>query len=304
MRNSVFSCLTAATRSSISLLIIAMSLPSFSAATKKQDDLLSKGYPFGNAFALAFYHKTGPVSFTAKTAQAHAAATPTSKVQLGYKLGRLDLKETITEASQYKLTGDYVLPEHKDVTLTGELTCGAAGPHFSLSAQQVMQQMRYKVTVADSLLTTLSVVAGKPEQGVGFNVAVNKLLQLKTYDAVAFMRFGQVDLALKHVSKASDAMQLGDLTFSMHQQLKPKVMMAAKMTFSHENKDKPLCGQAGVRLELSAGRTFAVKAQCCGTLAISHRIKLSEAVTVLTAVQAHPRRPEDAQFGFKIKVNS
>ena len=281
-----------------------MSLPSFSATTKKQDDLLSKGYPFGNAFALAFYHKTGPVSFTAKAAQTHDAATPTTKLQLGYKVGALDLKESITESSQYKLTGEYVPPEHKDVTLTGEMTCGVAGPHFSLSAQQVMKQLRYKVTVADSLLTTLSVVAGKSERGVGFNVAVDKLLKAKTYDAVAFMRLGQVDLALKHVSKASDALQLGDLTFSMHQQLKPKVTIAAKVTFSHENKDKPLCAQAGVRLELSDRRTLAVRAQCCGTLAFSHRFQLSEAVTVLTGVQAHPQRLQDAQFGFKVKVNS
>jgi hypothetical protein len=281
-----------------------MSLPCFCAATKKQDDLLSKGYPFGNAFALALYHKTGPVSFTAKAALAHAAATPTTKLQFGYKLGEIALKESITEASQYKLTGEYVPQEHKDLTLTGELTCGAAGPQISLSAQQVTKQMRCKLTVADSLLTTLSVVAGKPEQGVGFNVAVDKSLHLKTYDAVAFLRFGQVDLALRHVSKAGDTLKLGDLVASMHQQMKPKLTMAAKVTYSHANKDKPLSGQAGLRLELSDRRTVAVRVQCCGTIATSHRIKLSEEVTVLAGVEVHPRHLQDAQFGFKIKVNS
>ena len=281
-----------------------MSLPCFCAVTKKQDDLLSKGYPFGNAFALALYHKTGPVSFTAKAALAHAAAAPTTKLQIGYKLGEVTLKESITEASQYKLTGEYVPPKHKDMTWAGELTCGTAGLQFSLSAQKVTEQMRCKLTVADSLLTTLSVVAGKPEQGIGFNVAVDKSLQLKTYDAVAFLRFGQVDLALRHVSKAGDTLKLGDLVCSMHQQMKPKITVAAKATYSHANKDQPLSGQAGLRLEVSDTRTVAVRAQCCGTLAVSHRIKLSEEVTVLTGVAVHPQHLQDAQFGFKIKVNS
>jgi hypothetical protein len=281
-----------------------MSLPSFSGVTKKQDDLLAKGFPFGNAFALALYHKANPVSFTAKTALAHAAATPTTKLQFGYKVGDLDLKESITEATQYKLTGEYVPPKHKDITLSGEATCGVGGPHFSLSVQQVLKQARYKLTVAESLLATLAVVAGKPEQGVGFNVAVNKDLQLKTYNAVAFLRFGQVDLALKHESKAGDALQLGNVVFSMHQQLKPKIAIAAKVTYDHTNKDKPLAGQATVRMQISDKRAVAVKALCCGTLALSHRVKLSEEVTVLTGVQANPQQLQDAQFGFKLKVNS
>ena len=64
-----------------------MSLPCFCGVTKKQDDLLSKGFPFGNAFALALYHKTGPVTFTAKSALAHAASVPTTKLLLGTNSG-------------------------------------------------------------------------------------------------------------------------------------------------------------------------------------------------------------------------
>ena len=281
-----------------------MSLPSFIGVTKKQDDLLAKGFPFGNAFALAFYHKSNRVDFTAKTALAHAAAAPTTKLQFAYKLKDLVLKESITEATQYKLTAEYIPPKQTDVTLSGELTWGVSGAHCSLSVQQVLAQARYKLTVAESLLTTLAVVAGKPEKGVGFNVAVDKALQLKTYNAVGFLRFAEVDLALKHESKAEGPVQLGNVVFSMHQQLKKRLAIAAKATYDHANKDKPLTAQASVKMNISSRRSVAVKAQCCGTLALSYRWKLSPEVTVLTGMQATPQRLQDAQFGFKLKVNS
>ena len=281
-----------------------MSLPCFRGATKKQDDLLTKGYPYGSFFALALYNKANPVSFTGKTALLHGSSTPNSKLQFGYKVGDFDVKESITDKAEYKLNTDYVLPKNKDVTLSGEVTCGVGGPHFSLSAQQILQQARFKLTVTDTMLTTLSVVAGKPEQGVGFNVAVDKALKLQTYDAVAFLRVGQVDLALRHVSKPADKVQLGNIVLSMYQQLKPKVTVAAKATLDLANKDKPVTAEAAVRVEMSEKRSLAVKAQCSGLITVAHRMKLSNEVTMLTSAQANPQRPQDVQFGFKVKVHS
>ena len=98
------------------------------------------------------------------------------------------------------------------------------------------------------------------------SVAVDQSLKLKTYDALAFLRLGQVDLALRHVSKPSDTVQLGDVAVSLHHQLQPKVTLAGKATYSHASKE--VSGQAAVRVQLSDRRAYAVRAQCSGTLAL------------------------------------
>lgn len=288
--------------------IITMSLPSFNGVTQKQDDLLAKGFPF-KAFALGLYHKCDPVSFTAKSALQHTAAAPTTKIQFNYKLGNLVLQESLTEATQYQTRADYVPPKHKDVTLSGEMNWGVSGADFSVSVQQVMAQVWYRLTVANSLLTTLAVVAGKPERGFGLNFAVDKALRLKTYNAVGFLRFGKVDLALKHESNPGDSVQLGKVVLSMYHECQKdifavKINTAAKAAYDHASKDHPLSAQAGVKIGISKVRTAMIKAQCSGTLTFAYRLNYFERVKATAAVQVHPQRLQDSQFGFKLKLFS
>lgn len=265
--------------------------------------MLTKGYCFGNAFALALYNRaTTGVAFTGKVATPHGGAAPAASVLLSYRHKDLLVKDTIESAGPIKVNVEYVPPKTKDLTLFAEASYQKGVMAGSASVQQLFSQARYKFTASNALVFGLSLVAGQTDKGVGLDLGYSVTDKIFTkYDALAYLHTGDTRLALKHVSKPAAAPRLGGLAFSMFQQVKPKLAVAGKVAYDNAAEQK-LTWEGGFRLEMTPNRSVGAKVNSDLTVSFRSRQKLWEYVTLVYSI----RRSKDKaglDAGFKLKIN-
>jgi len=265
--------------------------------------LLTKGYCFGNAFALALYNRAATgVAFTGKVTTPHGGAAPTSSVLLSCRHKELLIKDTIESHGPIKVNVEYAPPKNKDLTLFAEAIYQGGVLTGSAAVQQLFTQARYKFTASEALVFSLSLVAGKTDKGVGLDLGYSAKDKIFTrYDALAYLKVGDTQLALKHVSKPAASPRLGALAFSLFQQVKPKLAVAAKAAYDNSAEQK-LTWEGGFRFEMTPNRSVGAKINSDQAVTFRSRQKLWEHVTLVYSI----RRNKDkvgVDAGFKLKIN-
>lgn len=89
--------------------------------------------------------------------------------------------------------------------------------------------------ITDSLALSLSAVAGTRKFGAGLDLGYNaKDSKLTTYNATAYWHEDNHQLALKHESKNSDEVALGNLVFSAYKKVSDDLQVGGNFAYKSD----------------------------------------------------------------------
>ena len=285
-------------------------LESYSNLSKLQEDLIKKGFCFGQLFALGVYSKT-PQGINLKSSFKHSTNKDNSfnnsaSTYFNYKNKGFSFKEDLQTSKIFKVTIEYVPESYNKVKgkVEVELDSQANTQKKTASAEYTHDKFKAKFAVTDDIAIKLSAVGSLASQGgagvdLAFDVGSTRLVG---YNAALWWFADDYRFVLKHTSTNKKQYQFGSVTGSVLYNLCPKAKVAGAVVYE---KSKPIKANFGIEYDAGESRTFKSRFDQDFTLGFSMRSKVNQYITLVTASQFNifEAGTPHMQFGVRLKVN-
>lgn len=284
-------------------------LESYSNLSKLQEDLIKKGFCFGQLFALGVYSKT-PHGFNVKSSFKQSVNKDqcfenSALIYFNYKTPNLSLKEQLQTNKIAKWTAEYVPPEYKQVKAKVEVEHDASknSNKETASVEYSHDQFKAKLAVTNDIAVKISGVAAIKQGGIGADLVFDTTsMRFSGYNAAAFWFADKYRVVLKHISTDKTNYNLGNIAASVFYNWCPKLKLAGLVT--HQAK-KDLEISLGMQFDTDDNKVIKARLDQNATVGVSVRTKLNQYLTLVTATQFSLCDKDNGhfQFGARIKVN-
>ena len=182
-------------------------LESYSNLTRLQEDLIKKGFSFGQLFALSIYAKSpNNVNFKSSYKQllnTDHQPTNQSSSYLNYKTSELSIKQEFQTSKVYKTTFEFTPKQQKDLKGKVEIEFNKEEnvSKQTASVEYTQEKFKAKAALTESLALKFSTVAGSKGLGIGLDLALElRSLKLSGYNGALWWFTNDYRLVFKHIS--------------------------------------------------------------------------------------------------------
>jgi hypothetical protein len=282
-------------------------IESYSNLAKQQEDLVKKGFCFGQLAAVALYAKM-PQGINFKSSFKYNTggddiAQNTSSAYLHYKSTQFTLKEEVFSSSLYKVVLELMPSSYKQFKgkVESEINEKSDTKKVTASVEYSSNKLKSKVAVNEEMLVKTSVVGEvKPGKGLGIDLAFDsKIKRFVGYNGALWWYDDNFRVVLKHISVDKKSYKFGNVGFSGLYNLCPKLKIAAGVTYA-KGGDSDV--KVGLQYLPADGSVFKARLDQNAMLGFSLRHKVSERVSLVTATQFSIGDPR-AVFGLRVKIN-
>ena len=212
-------------------------LESYSNLSKQQEDLIKKGFSFGQLLDLTVYAKT-PQSINFKSSFKHGNDNLAS-TYFNYKTPSLSLKEELKTSKVFKGTLEFVPDNYKDAKGKIEIEHNAAEgtTKETGSVEYTHEKFKSKLAITNDIALKLSTVVGIKQGGVGVDLAfdTNKK-RFVAYNAAFWWFTDTYRLVFKHISVNKAAYSFGNLSASVFYNWSPVIKIGGAAVYDPKKK--------------------------------------------------------------------
>ncbi|CAG9321812.1 unnamed protein product [Blepharisma stoltei] len=287
-------------------------IESYSNLTKLQEDLLKKGYCFGQLIALAVYtkHESGVNTKTSLKQVKSTTDVPNINGTTYFKLTdpRFTLKQEFQTSLLYKTILEITPEKFKNLKgkVEVEVNRATGAAKETLSVECNTEKTKAKLALGSDKLFKTSIVRSFGSFGAGFDFGFDlNTWRLGTYNAAAYYFADKYRAVLKHVSTDSKAYTFGNLVGSLYYNYAADTKIGATTTVNNEGvADLTL----GFQHALSGNKTFKGRVSKSGVVGWNLRAKINPYVSVTTANQFNLKsfyssENPNWQIGLRVKIN-
>ena len=284
-------------------------LESYSNLAKQQEDLIKKGFCFGQLFALGIYSKA-PHGVNIKSSfkqKAESDQSPKSwaLAYFNYKTPTTATKYEMTTTKIYKATVEHIPEQLKAAKGKLEVEDNAPDKKIkgTLSTEYTHEKFKGKLALTSDVAVKLSGVFGIQQGGVGLDLAFDtNSLRFVGYNAAAFWYADKYRLVLRHISTDKKSYKFGNINFSGLYNWSSQLKLATAITFDR-TKDPEI--NIGAQYDTDDSKTLKARFDSDAVLGLSVRSKINQYFTLVTATQfkVFDLHQPNFQFGVRIKIN-
>lgn len=286
-------------------------LDAYGQVAKKQEgnsytDLLTKGFCFGNHFALAYRAVKSDVTFLGKVRAPRELKDTHAFIKIQEQKGEATLILQADSKGCCKVSAEFVPETNADLKLKMEFskhwkTNAASG---CLSLDHVLPDFRYKLSMVEGPVFKLNSVFGREHYGFGFDLGFDWMKSAITaYDGLFYIGTPASRCVVKYVSKPQAGVKGGDWELSGFREVSDRLSLAGKAV-------KPAAaqwgGEVGARWQWSNTRAMSAKVSQDGLVTWCCRQQLWQYATLLVSCTVSTAGGQWAPqlCGFKLKLNS
>ncbi|OMJ81274.1 hypothetical protein SteCoe_18266 [Stentor coeruleus] len=282
-------------------------IESYSNLAKQQEDLVKKGFCFGQLAAVALYAKM-PQGINFKSSFKYNTGSDdivqnTSSAYLHYKSSQFTLKEEAFSSSLYKVVLELMPSSYKQFKgkVESEINGKTDSKKITASVEYSSNKVKSKIAINEEMLVKASAVGEvKPGKGLGVDLAFDsQAKRFAGYNAALWWYEDNFRVVLKHISVDKKNYKFGNLGFSGLYNWCPKLKVGAGVTYA-KGGDSEI--KVGLQYLPADGSVFKARVDQGGVLGFSLRHKVCERVTLVTASQFSIGDPR-AVFGLRVKIN-
>ncbi|CAG9334200.1 unnamed protein product [Blepharisma stoltei] len=287
-------------------------LESYSNLTKLQEDLLKKGYCFGQLAALAVYtkHESGLNTKTSLKQVKSTTDVPniTGTTYFKFTDPRFALKQEFQTSLLYKTILEFTPEKFKNVKGKIEVEANRAtgACKQTASVECSSDKTKSKVAIGSDHLFKTSIVRSFGSFGAGIDFAFDlNTWRFGTYNAAAYYFADKYRAVLKHISTDNKAYTFGNLVGSFYFVQTAQTKFGAAATVSSAGLSDLT---VGFQHALSDNKTLKGRISKNGTVGWNLRAKVNQYVSVTTANQFNLKsfcssENPNWQLGLRVKIN-
>ncbi|OMJ82783.1 hypothetical protein SteCoe_16433 [Stentor coeruleus] len=281
-------------------------IESYSNLSKQQEDLVKKGFCFGQLAAIGLYAKMPQgINFKSsfKYPNASADAQNSSSAYFHYKSSQLTFKEEFLSTNLFKVMLELMPASYKKFKgkVEGEINGKTDAKKLTASVEYTSDKLKSKVAVTEEMLVKASVVGEiKPGKGLGVDLAFDsQAKRLTAYNTAFWWYEDNFRVVLKHISTDKKSYNFGNVGLSALYNWCSKLKLAAGVTYAKGGDSEV---KLGLQYLAADNSVFKARLDQSANLAFSLRHKVCEKFTLVTASQFNLGDPK-AEFGFRLKIN-
>mmetsp|Transcript_21922 Transcript_21922/g.39990 ORF Transcript_21922/g.39990 Transcript_21922/m.39990 type:complete len:291 (-) Transcript_21922:956-1828(-) len=283
----------------------------FSDLTKKQEDLLTKGFAFSKLGVLAVSYQRGPDHYAARVSQTSLNAAGTEvgvvasgKAEIKHQSGLVSA--TVKSDGKLNYSVDFTPDQAPELKLKADLEVTKAG-----EAQEVSPTLNVGYNIENARVKfaynpktiKANFTAGKPEFGLGLEGKFETQTQkLSEYTFALWSSNAQRHVVFKHTGTSGIAFSLHNLSLSYFSELSKVAQFGASLNFDNKTSEGNI--EFGGSYKQSDDVILRAKANSAGLVGLAFTKTFNQHLDFTLGTQLNLNETSKYQFGFKVGLKN
>ncbi|OMJ75217.1 hypothetical protein SteCoe_25695 [Stentor coeruleus] len=278
--------------------------------TKFQEDLVKKGFCFGQAFAITTYCKAPSLNLLYKASfkqlldSEHSSYTASS-TSFTYNSSPYSYTQTLSTDKSFKNSFSYTPEWNKSLKFLADLNHSKLQntSTFKLSCEYTSKYIKSHLSLENLKSVNIQATSQYKQCGLGVDLTINsEHKRLSKYDMGFWWFRDDYRLVIKHLSNSPKQYKFGHILGSLYYKVSKDFDLAGQVVY--EKLNGGCQSSVAGRLRVDDGKELKGRLDDTGMLGISLRNKVGDMVTLITAGQANILDSQlHFQVGFRIKIN-